>query len=222
MPADDPRRFMIIAITSLNGGVGKTITAIHLATYFQTQAPTALVGDEVLGDAVDWTRRYASGLRFTVCSRSEMNRLRPSLQHIVIDGKHSPDTEQLQDFAKTADLIVVPCTPDVISLATLRRLDRLLEGFGSPNYRILLTNVPAQPQKDGDEARRMLELFDFPIFRTEIQTSKAFEQAILQGCTVRELSGNTRHYRAWSQYEALGREIETLPLGTGHGIYDAG
>ena len=37
---------MIITVTSYKGGVGKTTTAIHLATYLQTLAPTLLIDGE--------------------------------------------------------------------------------------------------------------------------------------------------------------------------------
>ena len=75
---------------------------------------------------------------------------------------------------------------------------------------MLLTNVPPWPQRDGAEVRHLLTLFEFPLFQTEITTSKTFETAFQKGCTARELASDAKHYRAWAQYEALGREIEAL------------
>ena len=44
---------MIITVTSYKGGVGKTTTAIHLATYLQSLAPTLLVDGDGIRSAPD-------------------------------------------------------------------------------------------------------------------------------------------------------------------------
>jgi chromosome partitioning protein len=48
---------MIVTVASFKGGVGKTTTALHLATYFQTLAPTLLVDGDLNRSALDWASR---------------------------------------------------------------------------------------------------------------------------------------------------------------------
>jgi len=48
---------MIVTIASFKGGVGKTTTALHLAAYLQTKAPTLLVDGDLNRSALDWAAR---------------------------------------------------------------------------------------------------------------------------------------------------------------------
>ena len=58
---------MIITVTSYKGGVGKTTTAIHLAAYLQTLAPTLLVDGDAIRSATKWNlRSEGKGLPFKV------------------------------------------------------------------------------------------------------------------------------------------------------------
>ena len=59
---------MIIAITALKGGVGKTTTAVHLAAYFQTLAPTLLIDADKNRSALVWSKE--DKLPFYVASQA--------------------------------------------------------------------------------------------------------------------------------------------------------
>ena len=48
---------MIVTVASFKGGVGKTTTALHLAAYCQTLAPTLLVDGDLNRSALDWAKR---------------------------------------------------------------------------------------------------------------------------------------------------------------------
>ncbi len=47
----------MITAASFKGGVGKTTTALHLATYFHSKAATLLVDGDLNRSALDWTNR---------------------------------------------------------------------------------------------------------------------------------------------------------------------
>jgi len=58
---------MIVCIGSYKGGIGKTTTAIHIAAYLQTLAPTILADGDIVRASGKWALRSdGKGLPFTV------------------------------------------------------------------------------------------------------------------------------------------------------------
>jgi chromosome partitioning protein len=48
---------MIITLCSFKGGTGKTTSAVHLAAFFQHDAPTLLIDGDANRSALAWSRR---------------------------------------------------------------------------------------------------------------------------------------------------------------------
>src|SRR5690349_3140324 len=66
---------MIITLLSAKGGVGKSTSAIHIATYLQSLAPTLLVDGDGIRSATKWSQRGdGKGLPFRVVSYAELAR----------------------------------------------------------------------------------------------------------------------------------------------------
>jgi len=105
-----------------------------------------------------------------------------------------------------SDLLIIPTTPAPFSLeATLATLSRLT-ALPEDRYRVLLTRVPPRTSKRGDRARDVLINSGIPVFKGAIQTRTIFEDAELEGVPVYALKGTVAQ-DAWSDYEAIGREI---------------
>jgi chromosome partitioning protein len=64
----------IITITGYKGGIGKSTTAVHLATYFSDYGVTVLVDGDPNRTAVAWAER--GSLPFTVADERQAMKMR--------------------------------------------------------------------------------------------------------------------------------------------------
>src|SRR4051794_14212604 len=131
---------MILAVVSPKGGVGKTTTAIHLAAVLQERGPALLVDGDDNRSSVGWAKRGT--LPFRVCAATQTAKFAPEATHIVIDTAARPPREEIEELLETADQLVVPCTPDALSLHALMPFGEILRGLAPDRFRILLTVVP--------------------------------------------------------------------------------
>lgn len=195
---------MIITVASFKGGVGKTTTAVHLASYFQLKSSTLLIDGDPNRSATAWNKR--GGLPFKIVDERQAARYARGFEHIVIDTEARPNEEDLQALAGGCDLLVIPTTPDALALDALFLTVEALSKIGAESYRILLTCVPPKPSRDGDEARKLLLGQKLPVFKGEIRRRVAFQKASLAGVHVNKVI-DPRAEDAWADYYAVGREI---------------
>jgi chromosome partitioning protein len=193
---------MIITITALKGGVGKTTTAIHLAAYLQTKAPTLLVDADKNRSALVWSRE--DKLSFTVASQAAATAIIQKYQHIVVDTQARPEPEELKDLTTSSDLIILPTTPNHLDLDATMKAAELLNSWNA-NYRVLLTQVDPRT-RNGRSGRDFIEGNKLPVFKTDIARLVAFERAPSRGVTIQNYS-DPRAQLGWQQYVAIGKEI---------------
>lgn len=188
---------MIVTITSFKGGQAKSTTAVHLAAYFHQQAATLLVDGDPNRSATRWASH--GNLPFKVVPEAQAAMQARSSEHIIIDTKARPDESDLKELATGCHLLLLPCTPDPLSLDALLLTVESLNKLGTDHYRVLLTIVPPLPNRDGERAREALTDAGLPLFKAEIPRAVAFQRCILTGTTVRS-----------EEYEAVGKEIVRL------------
>ena len=194
---------MIITVASFKGGVGKSTTAFHLATYFQKLAPTLLVDGDANRSALDWGNR--GSVPFKVVDEKQAVKYARQYEHIIIDTPARPDEDELKTIAEGCDLLVLPTTPDALALgATLKMVDALHNL--DTNYCILLTIVPPKPNKAGVEAKAALAEAELPIFNSEIRRLAVFQKAALKGVPVHAVK-DSYAMSAWQCYLDVGKEI---------------
>lgn len=198
---------MIITVTSFKGGVGKTTTAIHLATFFQGQGKTLLIDADPNRSALGWARR--GDLPFPVVDEWQVDGQYDHYRHIIIDTQARPNQADLALLVSHCHLLVLPTTPDVLALEALVLTVDHLGRLPAPQYRILLTAVPPPPSRAGETVRSLLLETQQPLFDQGIRRYAAFQKAAQAGVPVYEVK-DPKAEQAWQDYVAVGQEILTL------------
>jgi chromosome partitioning protein len=196
-------------VVSYKGGVAKTTTAVHLATYLQRLGPTLLIdGDPNRSASRTWAE--GGGLPFAIVDESRGAYEARNYEHVVIDTEARPGSADFKALSAGCDFMIIPAVPAKLETAALKlTIDAArAEGLSDSKFRILLTKVPPPPETDGPELRQALEAAGIPIFLAEIPRLKAFEHAVTAGVPVCDLKGNTQAKRGWAAYEAAWGEID--------------
>jgi len=187
--------------------VGKTTTAVHLAAYLQTLAPTLLLDGDDTRNATTWSQR-GKGFPFKVADEVQAARLSRNYEHTVIDTGQRPKQIDLRALSEGCDLLVIPAVPASLDTDGLVLTLQLLQEIGADRYKVLLTKVPPAPEPEGPQLRADLTAQQIPLFAVDIPRLKAFEKAAAAGLTVNQVA-DLRAGRAWEAYASAGKELLT-------------
>jgi len=200
---------MIITVASFKGGVGKTTTAVHLAAYLAEKSSTLLLDGDANRSATAWFNRGASSSQpfpFRVVDERQAAKQARNYEHIVIDTEARPELEDLRELVEGCDFLILPTTPDILSLDALRLTIEELKSLGADQFKVLLTIVPPRPNHDFEDAALILNQNEIPVFRTYIRRLVAFQKAALAGVLV-QAAKDSRAADAWSDYLSIGAEL---------------
>lgn len=195
---------MIITVASFKGGVGKTTTAIHLAGYLAKKDSTLLIDGDPNRSSLEWAE--AGNFDFKVVDERQSAKYARDFEHIVIDTKARPEKNDLKVLAEGCDLLIIPSTPDALSIKATLKMLSALQDLDTSSYKILIAMSPPPPSHDGADAKAILKQNKLPVFKTEIRRYQAYKKASLEGCLVRDVK-NAYAKRAWSDYQKIGREV---------------
>lgn len=191
----------ILTVTGYKGGVGKSVTAVHLAAFFSGEGKTVLVDGDPNRTAIAWNSR--GRLPFTVADERQAMKVVSGSDFVVIDTPARPNSDDLKELAKGCDLLILPTAPDVLSLPPMLETARDL---GDANYRALITIVPPYPSREGEVMKKDLQEGGVPVFLTMIRRTAGFPKAALAGVPIGDLD-DVRAKAAWADYQSLGNEI---------------
>jgi len=176
---------MRLTVGNLKGGVGKTMTAVHLAIGLARTGRTLLVdADPQAASALDWSTVAGESWPTTVIPwhgpdlARRVRDVANDYAHVVIDTGGENDAILSQALLVTDELLV-PVAP---SLIELRRLPATFElaakvDVVSPvTARVLLVKVRAGTRAAG-EARALLEDMGVPVMAAQVSLWEAYAGA---------------------------------------------
>jgi chromosome partitioning protein len=172
---------VILSLLSLKGGVGKTTSAVHLASAFVAQEESVTLIDlDPQGSAVSWSEQVRLGvfgsprpLPFEVVPGTLEAWPRVTTAHAVVDTPPNRP-ELVLEVAQRSDFVIVPVSPTGLDVDRLRNTLETLAVLPELRACILLTRFDGRRSL----ARSAVEaLSDFPVFDTRIRNLAKYEQA---------------------------------------------
>ena len=208
---------MIYAVVNTKGGVGKTTTAVHLATMLALVGETLLIDGDPQASAASWAawRRDNSShgpSPTTTCLAgkailSEGKQLATKYDHVVVDAG-GRDSVGLRSALLLAQMAIVPVGASSLDAAAITDLLEIVELSRDYNpeldVRVLLSRVDPRT-KDAAEMLGFLTEQRLTVLPTKICERVAFRRAIGDGLVVQELG---KDQSAVAEIEAFFREVQ--------------
>jgi chromosome partitioning protein len=198
----------VISVISTKGGVGKTVTAVHLSAYFQQLGATLLVDGDATRSATLWAGPGKLPFKVVPERSLSMEMSGHKYDFIVIDTEANPTDSDLRELVDGSHLAIIPATPDGLGLqGAVQTAEKIRRVSPRSTFRVLLTIVPPRPNRDGEEAIAYLDEQQLPHFKTTIRRLVAFQRCVLTGITVDSLD---RTNLGWQDYVQAGDEVHAM------------
>lgn len=138
---------MKIVITNTKGGVGKTTTAIYLATALSATQTVEVLDADPQGSATEWTIRAEENnqrLPFEVrpVNIAQLKRITSTAETITIIDTAPGDTRGIDAALEGADLVIIPTASSAIDMSRVWETGAVASKI-SRAY-VLLTQVDAR------------------------------------------------------------------------------
>lgn len=179
-----------VSVISGKGGVGKTTTAVALASYWAASGSDTYFVDadpQDAGGATWWLEQTPplDTLDFVKCTDSDTLRRIPEIEgyeFVVIDTPPRPETDQMNVIASVSDLIIVMADTEGLALsAAIQTVKNIVEPSGTP-YACLVSMVDPRRSGRSAEAQHVLRANGFPAFDT-----LARHYAVLKSCPTEQV-----------------------------------
>jgi chromosome partitioning protein len=190
---------MVISLINQKGGVGKTTTAINIASALSLRNHKVLMVDaDPQGSVLQWQSTGANRefdviqLSMPELSTKIINH-RATFDHVVIDSP--PALSHIsQAIAASSDLAIIPIAPSSLDIWSSSETIQLVTDVGRKNRGLaarLLVYRKIPGTRLAAEARDALNSYGLEIFKTEISQRIAYVEAIVSGVSVLKYSPNS-------------------------------
>ena len=190
---------MIYAIINTKGGVGKTTTAVHLATMLSKISNTLLIDGDPQASAASWAAWRREKIEYnpsptTICLSgkaifSEGKQLEARFNNIVVDagGRDSIGLRSALLLAQKAIIPIGASNLDAAALTDLMTIIELARDYNPDlNVRLLLNRIDPRT-KDAVDMFGFLTEQNLIVLTARVYERVAFRRAIGEGATVQEL-----------------------------------
>ena len=181
----------IIALIAQKGGAGKTTLALSLAVAAEQAGETTVIYDlDPQATACNWGDRRSTDTPVIVDVQPA--RLQKAIERaekeevdlIILDTP--PRSEQASlAAAKAADLIIIPCRPQIYDLETLRNTQQLINYAGNQSALVVLNAVPSRGTRH-EQAKQAIQGMGLTVASAQLGNRAAFGDAGALGLTALE------------------------------------
>ena len=203
----------VITVAGLKGGVGKTCTAVAIASAAAESGQVLLVDADVNGSAVRWHNRGKGALPFRCCPLQQAPMLTQKSWDLIVTDTAGGSRDQMKSYAEGSDLVICPCQPAASSLEQVIDLVGLIKPTGA-NFGVLLTMVDTRRRQDAIRVKQLLEDQGVPVFEQMITLLSCWPKAEAAGVAINDAKTDSGRPdsgagRAWEEITALHKEITT-------------
>ena len=212
---------MILAVTNLEGGVGKTTIATNLAVAYTTQGKDVCIIDTDLGQqsSMEWSgNRSEDRKRIPVFGvnikqlNKEAEDLRKRFDIVIIDG--TPQLSELADRTILAsDILLIPLTPSIYDfrgfenfLQRFKQVKGLKEASNGKVEAFVILNRIVPNTKVSREIGEAIKEYEVTLLNTTLKNRIAYVDTATSGLGVVEYKDE----KAKSEVLSLAKEIEVV------------
>jgi len=205
---------MIISLVNQKGGVGKTTTAVNLASSLARKNHRVVLVDlDPQGSATKWhdvegNQAFEILNRSNLSAASDLGALSTAYDYVVVDAPPAIN-ELTRNILEVSDVTVIPVTPSSLDLwactDTLKMAKEVRKKHPGLEIKFLI-NRKIPGTRAGREIRQTLDEFNTGVINTELCQRVAYVDAMKYGVSVMQFAPGSK---AAQEIEQLCDEIIT-------------
>ena len=189
----------VVAVTINKGGAGKTMISRSLATAAAEAGLAVLILDmDTQQNSTSWRRRRPDELSLPLVQFTTENDLEETLARarmagcdlVIIDTPPGRSTEA-PAAVEAADLVLIPCPPEVEAFEGLPRTARLARTTGKPAM-VVPNFVQPNSRSEEEAIRAVADAQGLQTVPVALHRFNIHREASLKGCTAPELQRDSK------------------------------